>query len=116
MEKYRKFADPKTGKHPYLPQESNQQLSELITGAVLLIPRLFIYIWIQLIILLKSYMMTSNNLLSSKIEQILYKIMFMLMGYKITEKNAKENTADINNCIFLSNFSSHFDPLIIKSW
>lgn len=116
MEKFRKFADPKTGKHPYLPQITSPTTSDLIVGLILLLPRLFIYIWFQLIILLKSKLISPNRLLSSKIEQILYKVMFLIMGMKIKEVNPEDKRIDGDACIYLTNFSSHFDPLIVKSW
>lgn len=116
MEKFRKFADPKTGKHPYLPQTSKLTTLEIVVGLLVMIPRLLIYIGFQMVVFLKSKLLSSSSLVSTKIDQILYKIMFLLLGAKIREVNPDQKVADDNSVIYLSNFSSHFDPLILKSW
>lgn len=115
MEKFRKFADPKTGKHPFLIETQKQSIGMTVLGCVLLIPRLLIYLKFVLIVFIKNSLIGSTNVASIMIDSVLYSVLLKVLGVSVTIKNKEELTKLGSTFIYLSNFSSHLDPLLTKS-
>lgn len=115
MEKYRKFADPKTGKHPFLPITTKVPLVNRILGAILSPFRFLLILKYFLFIILINKIFQKNSFISIKIEALSARIMLFILGI-IVELKENEKIKDFGHGIYLANYSSFVDVLIMKAF
>ena len=113
MEKFRKFADDKTGQNPFLPIKTPQTLLHL-TLAILLLPlRLLFIIKFYILIFITNSIFQKNSKIALIIEKGLNKLYLLIFGISVILESNKKL---INNkSIYISNFSSYLDIMLIKA-
>jgi hypothetical protein len=117
MEKYRKFADERTGKHPFLPMQGSQSVLHLFL-AVVLLPLKFVLLTtvVGVSILVSIVFRNSQAPLARHADQLMAKFILAILGISVNSINPDEvEKVQQNPSILLSNHSSFIDSLILKS-
>lgn len=117
MEKYRKFADEKTGKHPFLPLKGNQQPFDTLIAVLLLPIRLPLLGVLVFWTMVHSFVFRHSQIgLAKMVGQILAKAFLVVLNVKVTVQSQEEAVKLLSNpAIILSNRSSFIDSLILRS-
>lgn len=113
MEKFRKFADDKTGQNPFLPIKTPQSSLHLLLAIILLPIRLTFLPMFYLLIFFTNKIFSKNSQISLTFEKLLTRLYLLIFGISV---NLQSNKKLINKkSIYLSNFSSYLDTFLIKS-
>lgn len=81
MEKYKMFADPGTGKNPFLPQEVHSKKQSGLADKFMGIPRLMVFF------LLAPFYITSSYLGLHLFARLIAKILLLLLGVKVDTRS-----------------------------
>jgi hypothetical protein len=117
MEKYRKFADEKTGKHPFLPIRGSQPPLQTFIAFILMPMRLTALAFVLICSIISSLIFRNSQMpLARMVEQLIAKMFLMALNVRVTIQNPEElNKLSSTPSIILSNRSSFIDSMILRS-
>ncbi len=113
MEKFRKFSDDNTGKHPFLSVGTPQPIFHFFIATLLLPIRLLCTLFFFISCFLSISIFGKYSKISSMIEKILTKLFLSVFGITLNLET-RNNKLD-EKCIYLSNQSSFLDRFIVKN-